>query len=195
LPEIPADMLRFQRLTGARPGEVCILRPCDIDRSEDVWAYRPESHKTEHHGRERIIHIGPKAQAILRPYLLRDADAYCFSPSESEAKRRAEQHANRKTPMSCGNRPGTNRKRTAKRKAGDRYTTDSYRRAIHRAADLAGVDRWSPNQLRHSAGTEIRKTFGLEAAQVVLGHAAADITQVYAERDADKARDVMRQIG
>ena len=195
LPEIPADMLLFQRLTGARPGEVCILRPCDIDRTEDVWAYRPGDHKTEHHGRDRIIFVGPKAQAILTPYLLREADAYCFSPIESEKKRRAEMHANRKTPIRYGNRPGTNRKRAAKRKAGDCYTTDSYRRAIHRACELAGVNLWNPNQLRHSAGTEVRRQFGLEAAQTILGHAKADVTQVYAERDNELARNVMRQIG
>lgn len=31
LPEIVADMVRFQRLTGARPGEICAIRPGDID--------------------------------------------------------------------------------------------------------------------------------------------------------------------
>ena len=30
---------------------------------------------------------------------------------------------------------------------------------------------WHPSQLRHSAATEIRKQFGLEAAQVALGQA------------------------
>ncbi|HUT09048.1 MAG TPA: site-specific integrase, partial [Thermoguttaceae bacterium] len=169
LPEIVADMVRLQRLTGARPGEVCIVRPCDIDRTGDVWVFRPESHKTEHHGRERLIFIGPKAQAILRPYLLRPAEAYCFSPAESVKKHLAEKHSNRKTPLQYGNRPGTNRKRRPKRKAGDRYTRDSYRRAIHRACTEAEVEQWSPNRLRHSAGTEIRKRFGLEAAQVTLG--------------------------
>jgi site-specific recombinase XerC len=54
---------------------------------------------------------------------------------------------------------------------------------------------WNPNQLRHSAATEIRKRFGLEAAQVTLGHAAADVTQVYAERDLEKAAAVMAQVG
>ena len=43
-------------------------------------------HKTEHHDRERIIYVGPKAQQVLLPYLLRDAQANCFSPAESEAK-------------------------------------------------------------------------------------------------------------
>lgn len=37
---IVADMVRFQLLTGARPGEVCNLRPVDIDRSHDVWEYQ-----------------------------------------------------------------------------------------------------------------------------------------------------------
>ena len=193
LSEVVADMLRFQRLTGCRPGEACIVRPCDIDRSGDVWVYRPESHKTEHHGRERIIHIGPRAQAVLSPYLLRDAGAYCFSPVDSEKKRRAEQRAQRKTRV----QPSQMDRSKAKPKitAGARYTTGSYRRAIHRACDLAGIGRWGPNRLRHSAGTEIRKRFGLEAAQVTLGHASADVTQVYAERDAELAREVARKIG
>ena len=55
LPEVVADMVRLQRLTGARPGEVCSLRPCDLDRSSDVWLYSPCQHKTEHHEKGRII--------------------------------------------------------------------------------------------------------------------------------------------
>ena len=47
LPTVVADMVQFQRLTGARPGGVCQLRPMDIDRSQVVWRYRPASHKTE----------------------------------------------------------------------------------------------------------------------------------------------------
>lgn len=195
LPPIVADMVRFQRLTGCRPEEVCMIRPCDVDISGDVWAYRPQSHKTEHHERGRVIFIGPQAQDVLRPYLLREKTGYCFSPQESERKRRQEKHAHRKTPLSCGNRPGTNRKAKPVRSAGECYTPDSYRRAIHRACKLAAVEKWSPNRLRHSAATEIRKRFGLEAAQVTLGHAKADVTQVYAERDMEKAADIMRQIG
>ena len=113
LPAIPADMVRFQRLTGCRPAEVCSLRPCDLDRSEEVWIYRPESHKTEHHDRDRIILIGPQAQGVLLRYLARDAQACCFRPCDSEAKRLAEQEANRKTPLSCGNVRGIQREAEA----------------------------------------------------------------------------------
>jgi hypothetical protein len=44
-------------------------------------------------------------------------------------------------------------------------------------------------------GTEIRKRYGLEAAQVILGHASADVTQIYAERDLQKAVEIMREVG
>ena len=205
LPGMVADMVRFQRLTGCRPAEVCLVRPCDLDTSGDVWIYRPESHKTEHLGRERTICIGPKGQDVLRPYLLRPEGYYCFSPRDSERMRLADRHARRRTPLSCGNRPGTNRKRRPKRRPGDRYDTNSYRRAIHRAVELANrkrrpegdepLPKWSPNRLRHSAATEIRKRFGLEAAQVTLGHATADVSQIYAERDLALAVEVMRKIG
>jgi integrase len=211
LPEVVADMVRFQRLTGCRPAEVCILRPIDIDTTGDVWLYRPAEHKTEHHDRARVICIGPKAQDVLRRYLLRPEASYCFQPSESERKRLAELHARRTTPLSCGNRPGTNRKRRPKKRAGDCYTTSSYRRAVHRTVDLINrkrakeaaetggqpelLPKWSPNRLRHTAATEIRRQYGLEAAQVILGHAHASVTQVYAERDLNLAAEIMRKIG
>jgi len=195
LPDLVADMVRFQRLTGCCPVEVCILKPCDLDRSGDVWTYKPDSHKTEHHGRERTIFIGPQAQEVLLRYLARDPQSCCFRPCDSEAKRRAENEARRKTPRSCGNVRGSNRKRQPKHKPGEQYTTDSYRRAIHRGCDKAGVERWSPNRLRHTAATEVRREFGLEAAQVILGHSQANVTQVYAERDLAKGVEVARRIG
>jgi len=54
---------------------------------------------------------------------------------------------------------------------------------------------WSPNQLCHTAATEIRKNYGLEAVQVIPGHSQANITQVYAERDLAKGLEVAMQIG
>lgn len=221
LPDVVADMVRLQRLTGMRPAEVCRVRPCDIDRNDEVWTFTPATHKTEHHERQRLVFLGPKAQEVLLRYLARGADDYCFRPSDSEQKRRAAQHAARKTPLSCGNSPGTNKRRKPKRPAGDQYTSASYARAIARACEkqfphptISGIrakdrtpeqkeelkewnrkHRWAPNRLRHSAATEVRREFGLEAAQVVLGHSKADVTQIYAERDIAKGREVARQIG
>jgi len=209
LPEVVADMVQFQRLTGARPQEVFNLRPRDIDRSQKVWLYVPAAHKTMHRGRDRIIPIGPKGQAILQPYLLRDADGFCFSPAESERKRKAILREHRKTNVQPSQQDRSKAK--PKRAAGCKYARSSYLNAIRRACDRAfpvpdgynGTEaadwrkrhRWCPLQLRHSAATTIRKQFGLEAAQVLLGHAKADVTQVYAERDLALAVRIMGEVG
>ena len=118
LPAVVADMVQLQRLTGARPGEICDIRPGDINRKSIRGNTCRKRHKTEHHDRPRVIFIGAKGQQILLPYLLRAADAYCFSPREAEGKRRAAQHEARKMPLICGNRPGTNRKAKPRRTAG-----------------------------------------------------------------------------
>jgi integrase len=55
--------------------------------------------------------------------------------------------------------------------------------------------RWHPNQLRHTFATRVRKDYGLEAAQVLLGHSRADVTQVYAERNEELARVTAAKIG
>lgn len=54
---------------------------------------------------------------------------------------------------------------------------------------------WHPNQLRHSYATKVRKVYGLEATQVLLGHSRADVTQVYAERNGELAAKVAAVIG
>lgn len=204
LPPVVQDMVRFQELTGARPTEVCLIRPGDIDRSGEVWRYVPSKHKTEHHGRSRVVFIGPRAQAVLRPYLLRADTAYCFQPAESERKRNAQRRENRQSPMTPS-QAARKPKRKRQRAPSERYDKNSYANAIRRAVKLANRERvrlgeealphWAPNRLRHSAATEIRRRYGLEAAQVILGHSKADITQVYAERDYAKAEQVMREVG
>ncbi len=55
--------------------------------------------------------------------------------------------------------------------------------------------RCHPHQLRHNYATRIRKDFGLEAAQILLGHSKADVTQIYAERDMNRAATVAAKIG
>jgi integrase len=183
-------------LTGARCAEVCAMRPCDIEPGT-VWTYRPARHKTEHRGRDRLIHIGPRAQKIIGPFMAgRPIDAPLFSPAEAEAERREQQHRDRKTPLSYGNRPGSNRKARPRRQPGESYTTGTVRRAICRACKAADVPAWTPHQLRHAAATMIRKAAGVEAAAIVLGHSSATLTDgIYAERDSAKAAAVIARVG
>jgi integrase len=190
---IVRDMAYLQMLSGSRPGEICILRPCDVDRSTDPWLYVPESHKTEHHGRGRMIYLGPECQKILAPYLLRSAEQYCFSPEESEEQRRRRRRLERKSKVP----PSQIDRRVAQRQRPplDHYTNASYRRAIHRACESLQIEKWSPNQLRHTRATELRRKYGLDAARAVLGHSAAKTTEIYAELDAEQAKRVAREIG
>lgn len=196
LPPVVDDMVRFQRLTGARPGEIVTLRPMDLDCSQDIWRFIPESHKTERHGVQRVILIGPRAQEVLTPYLKdRAGELWCFSPKDSARMVRERRQGQRTTPVHYGNRPGSNKAKNPLRFPGLKYTTDSYRRAIHRACKTADVEKWSPNQIRHTAATSIREEFGLEAAQYVLGHTRADTTQIYAERNLKVAAEAIRKQG
>lgn len=128
-------MVQLQLLTGARPGELVIMRTCDIDTTGKVWLYKPHTHKTEHHE----IRLGPKAQTVVAPFLRPNVQEFTFNPAEAEAERLAALHAARRTPLSCGNRPGTNKCRAPKRKPRERYTVASFRRAIARACGKAGM--------------------------------------------------------
>lgn len=189
-------LIELQILTAARSGEILPMRAVDLDTSGEVWTYSPPQHKTAHHGHERVILLGPAAQRILRPFLKdRALSDPLFSPREAERERREALGARRKTPLSCGNRPGTNRRRSPRLEPGEVYTTASYRRAIARACTGAGIPIWHPHQLRHARATEIRRVYGLETARVILGHRSASVTEIYAELDRQKAMDVVQDIG
>ncbi len=109
LSSVVADMVSLQLETGCRPGEVRLaaLRCGPHRRRLGVSA---GEHKTEHQDKDRVIFIGPQGQAILRPYLLRAATDYCFSPVDAVRQMRERREASRQTPMSCGNAKGSNRK-------------------------------------------------------------------------------------
>jgi integrase len=216
-PQVEAIVL-LQLHTGARGGELLGLRPKDIsiDEKTGVWFSELAEHKTAHHGKRRTLFFGPQSQAVLEPFMHgRSPDAYLFSPREAEEARIASLTAARRTPRSCGNGVGTNRNAEAPRVLGDRYTADSYRRAITRACEKAfpppdhvvaegksavrawrKAHAWHPHQLRHTAGTRIRREFGLEAAAATLGHSSAKLTdEVYAERDMQRVAEVMKRMG
>ncbi len=196
LPKMPtpiAAMVRIQLLTGCRPGEVIVMRGCDLKPGDPITVYTPASHKTAWRGKGRTILLGPRAREILVPISNTDPSAYLFDPrqaSEAERTRRVnEGKVHRPTRVAVGGRA------KPLREPGPKYTQYSYRQAIHRACVRAGVPPWCPLQLRHSAATAIRARFGLEAAQTVLGHARADVTQVYAERDIAKVHAIIAEVG
>ena len=82
-------MIELQRLTAMRPREVTGMRTVDIDTTARTWLYRPQDNKMEP-GRSAQSALDPRAQAILRPWLRFDLEAFLFQPAEAEAERKAE---------------------------------------------------------------------------------------------------------
>jgi integrase len=130
-------VIQLQLLTAARPSEILTMRPCEIDRTAPIWVYSPAEHKTAHHGHQRKIYIGPRGQEILRPFLFRSENSYCFSPAEAEAQRLTIRHQKRTINPAWGNVPGSNRKENPIRVNGDVYPAATYRHAITRAIERA----------------------------------------------------------
>jgi hypothetical protein len=179
----------------------------------EIWAYRPHRHKNKHRGKDRVVYLGPQAQEVIRPFLTTDLHAYLFSPAAYVRElrdRRAEARKTKRTPSELLRRSRTKPKRVP----AARYERRSYRQAVVRACDKANeaalhareidrgdenvprlVPRWSPLQLRHTAATAIRARFGVEAAKVILGHSRVESSQIYAEKDEARARQIVGEIG
>jgi integrase len=174
LPPIMADLLRVCRLTGSRPGEVCRLIVRHIDMRGEVWTYAPPKHKNAWRGHSRNVEIGPRAQAILRRYIgNRSIDAPLFSPRESEELR--------------GRKPGRHHR--------DHYDDCQVCRAVTRACEKHGIQRWTPYQLRHSRLEEVREAFSLDHAQAVGGQKHVRVTEIYAPVKRSKAQEVAKLTG
>ena len=197
-------MVMIQLKTGMRSGELCVMRSGDIDRSGTVWNYVPAHHKTSHRGHRRLIAIGPAGQEVLRPFLRDDEpETFLFSPRRDQEERLSERRARRKTKVQPSQ--VSRRKQSPKRAPGERYTPSSYAHRIRKALILINQDReangelplphWHPHQIRHTFGTKARRIGGLEAAQAALGHKHAQITEVYAEANREKANQVAAAIG
>lgn len=187
-------MLLLMLYTGARPGEIQRMTTGQVDRSCDPWVYAPARHKNDGRGKSREILIGPKGQAILRGWLKAAPDAPLFSPAEDAVARHAERAVARRTKRT----PSEQRRRREprpKRTPGRWYSKNAFADAVRRACQQAGVPEFSPNQVRHLVATEVRRRFGLEGAQLILGHSKADTTQLYAERDASRAREIALTVG
>ena len=202
-----AAMVRLQRATGARPGEIVIMRGVDLDTSGAVWSYRPSKHKTQNRGKARVIKINADAQDVLRPFLRHDLTAFIFNPRETMVAMYS-----RNTKPSVGPKARIRDARRRRRKGlptvgdrfGERYAVDSYRIAIRLGADRADaaahaerpdvdpsvrlVPRWHPHQLRHAYATAADEQTGnnVSAVQRLLGHSSEAMTLRYIHRrDAD----------
>jgi integrase len=170
---VVGDMVMVQRHSCMRPQDICNVRLCDIDQSGDVWVYRPYTHKNKTRGKNLEKMIGRRAQEILRPYLEKRKDTpekFLFSPLDGGDK--------------------------ASRRGRDFFSRDRYDREVAKGVKLAGVERWTAQQIRVTSTREAREKFGLEFAQSFAGHSNSSTTERhYAPVSCAKAIEVAREIG
>jgi integrase len=72
---------------------------------------------------------------------------------------------------------------------------NSFYQSLVEACERAGVPRFSPHWLRHSATTAVRDGFGIEHAQAMAGHARPDMTAKYSTKMDRLAAEVASKIG
>lgn len=202
MPSAVRALVQVQLHTAARAGELVKLRVGDIDRTDpEVWTYAPAIHKGTWKGKRRVIYFGERCREVLAPLLLKagDPEAYVFSPERAEAERLAERSRQRATPRYSSHMERNERKRVGasrRRAPGPHYTTGTYRQAVERACDAAGVPRFTPHRLRHLAATRARAELGVDVARALCGHSLAAVTEVYSrEVDTQLAIQAVKRFG
>jgi integrase len=189
-----AAMVEIQFLTGARGGEIWRMTTGQIDRTSEPWVYKPAQHKTAEIGKDRAIPLGPRAREVIKPFLKADPGKPLFSPIDAREAQYAKRRQERVTPMTPSQR-ARKRKANPKRPPRPLYDKNSYKQAIARACVRAGIPVFKPHQIRHYYATMVRREFGPEIAQVMLGHERIDTTERYAEKNLEIARDIAAKIG
>ena len=61
--------------------------------------------------------------------------------------------------------------------------------------DVVLTDVVMPGSDGIALATRLRKRFGLDGAQVILGHKTLSVTQVYAEKNVEAAQRIMAAVG
>ena len=187
-------MVNLQLWTGCRPGEACLIRGIDLKMDGDVWEYRPHSHKGRaprtgaNHlprparpgGHQALAEDGPASV----PVLAAGSPGMAPSPTSRETKDARSVEAQDQAEGESQTQAG-------------RVLHDVRLRACNQR-ERASKPEYQPG-LRTSSGIMRRprsgQTYGIEAARIILGHASAVTSEIYAEIDREKAREIMRKIG
>jgi integrase len=211
LTPVLSAMVQVQQLCGMRPQDVCRLCRGEVSTSpaekveitgtgrhvaafvEDghlIWLYAPGEHKTSWQGKPRVVAIGPRAQRLLAPLLEGlQGDDYVFSPARSLQQRGRGNRFKRQGYSRC-------------------YATRQYAQLVERAIERLNRRRveagccpeemcpeWSPNQLRHLAGTVVGDELDREHARAMLGQSSTDVIDTYMEQQVRKAARAASRCG
>jgi integrase len=158
-------MVLTQFWSGMRSGELREMLLSELDRTGEVWVYRPGRHKTDYLGHSRSVYLGPRAQAVLRPFV------------------RLAQSSGQDGPVFPSPR------------GGGCWTRDGYSHACRVAADAAGLPHWHPYLSRGATRMRLSRGASDEAARAGLGHRSFDVTEKYGSLDESLARDAAARLG
>lgn len=198
-------MVQIQYLCGMRPGEVCIMRECDIEVRDGIWWYAPQQHKNEWRGHSLIKAIPRSAQKILTKFMGGQGE-YLFRPNDSVKWAQSQVvKKERKTPRYPSEVVRVERekiltKRRVKMKApGKYYLRRSYSSAVKRGVDNAiaageEITPFTPNQLRHLILTFVTEHLNQESAQLYAGHEKLETTSIYVEKQRRELERVANQL-
>ena len=196
LPAVVADMVQLQRLTGARPGEICDIRPGDINRKARRLGVRPASPQDgaprsaagDLHwcqGAADSIAVSVAGGRRLLLFATRSGkQATCGparGPQDAAIVRQSTRHESES--YSRGGRPG-----------------EKYDRILRRRSTAGGCEggrrhrgvRIGCGIVRHRSAQTFRAR---SRASVPGARRRLSTSEIYAERDFAKAANVARQIG
>ena len=143
LPELAADVVMVARHTGMRPSEPLEMTAAEIDRTDPTcWRYLPGQHKTSHKDKPRVVPIGPRAQEILLPYIVKAGTDRLFPVTYARLRQWIHRGCRRAFPHPT----------LSEIPAGE--LTEIQRQELeawHKS------HRFNANQLRHAKATEIRE--------------------------------------
>lgn len=193
-------ILEILYLSGARPSEICQLRPADLspiegENGKPLWVFEPQSHKTKARGKKRRIFFSTRIMDLLQPILATKSPfQFVFCPADALLAAQEDARTKRKYPMTPSQLKREkrqaeglrNRLANCKPQLAPALIGSALQRAYQKAT-VAGVPcvRWTPYQIRHTAGTEVTIRYGEQAAQHFLGHSTPNRLRNHYDHSAD----------
>lgn len=164
LPKPLRDMMEMMQLTGMRPGEVRRMKMADLRRlthkGKPVFKYTLKDHKMAHLGKRRRVFLAGRAFVLTVDRISTLVGETLFDP---------ETEGYLFSPGNDGKKP---------------YAESSVPQAIRRVRKKLGINRWTPNQLRHGFATKTKSDgMQLELISDLLGHANPTTTLIYIDDD------------
>ncbi len=192
------EMMRVQYHCDMRPGELLVMKPCDIQwhpKDRDLWIYHPKKHKNLWRGMTRAIPIGSSARELI----CENNERIWGSPSLFTGR-----------DMPRLDDPNDIRFLWADENSEQpRFSTvQNYTKAIKRGCERAGVPAFTANQIRKRSTTDaaqnmeaadLARELNIEQSQLaakVAGH-KNDVTtkKHYIDPDDLAAREYAKRFG